>query len=138
VSRQSSSSLQPPLNHSIARRRSTSEKPSAATRPSEAWFRVIVVISDAAEVELEAIGDWIAEANPTRALSFVMELRRRCEALSDVPRGFPLVPRYQHLGIRRRPYGDYLIFYRILNDTVEILYVLHGACDYEPILFPNE
>jgi toxin ParE1/3/4 len=38
---------------------------------------MIVVISDAAEAELEAIGDWIAEANPTRALSFVMELRRR-------------------------------------------------------------
>jgi toxin ParE1/3/4 len=66
---------------------------------------MIVVISDAAEAELEAIGDWIAEANPTRALSFVMELRRRCEALSDVPRGFPLVPRYEHLGIRRRPHA---------------------------------
>jgi toxin ParE1/3/4 len=63
---------------------------------------MIVVISDAAEAELEAIGDWIAEANPTRALSFVMELRRRCEALSDVPKGFPLVPRYEHLGIRTR------------------------------------
>jgi toxin ParE1/3/4 len=99
---------------------------------------MIVVISDAAEAELEAIGDWIAEANPTRARSFVMELCRRCEALSDLPRGLPLVPRYEHLGIRRRPYGDYLIFYRVLNDTVEILHVLHGARDYEPILFPYE
>jgi toxin ParE1/3/4 len=67
-----------------------------------------------------------------------MELRRRCEALSDMPRCFPLVPRYKHLGIRRRPYGNYLIFYRVLNDTVEILHVLYGARDYEPILFPNE
>ena len=41
---------------------------------------MIVVISDTVEVELEAIGHWIAEANPTRALSFVLELRRRCEA----------------------------------------------------------
>ena len=88
--------------------------------------------------ELEAIGDWIGEANPTRALSFVTELRCRCEALSDMPTGFPLVPRYKHLGIRRRPYGDYLIFYRVLNDTTEILHVLHGARDYEPIPFPNE
>jgi toxin ParE1/3/4 len=99
---------------------------------------MIVVISDVAEAELEAIGDWIAEANPTRALSFAMELRHRCEALSDVPSGFPLVPRYERLGIRRRPYGDYLIFYRVLNDTVEVLHVLHGARDYEAILFPNE
>jgi toxin ParE1/3/4 len=78
---------------------------------------MIVVISDAAEAELKAVGDWIAEGNPTRALSFVRELRRRCEALGYA-RGFPLVPRYEHLGIRRRPYGDYLIFYRVLNDTV--------------------
>jgi len=35
---------------------------------------MIVVISNAAEVEPEAIGDWIAQWNPTRALSFVMEL----------------------------------------------------------------
>jgi toxin ParE1/3/4 len=67
---------------------------------------MIVVISDAAEADLKAIGDWIAEANPTRALSFAIELRRRCEALSDVPGGFP---RYEHLGIRPRPYRDYLI-----------------------------
>jgi toxin ParE1/3/4 len=39
---------------------------------------------------------------------------------------------------KNRPNNDYLIFYRILNDTVEILHVLHGARDYEPILFPNE
>jgi len=38
---------------------------------------MIVVISDTAEAELEAIGDWIAEANPTRALSFVMEMELR-------------------------------------------------------------
>jgi toxin ParE1/3/4 len=31
-----------------------------------------------------------------------------------------------------------LIFYRVLNDTVEVLHVLHGARDYEAILFPNE
>jgi toxin ParE1/3/4 len=55
-----------------------------------------------------------------------------------VPGGFPLVLRCEPFGIRERPYGDYLIFYRILNYTVTILHVLHGARDYEPILFPNE
>ena len=90
---------------------------------------MIVVISGAAEVELEAIGDRIAEVNPTRTLSFVMELRCRCEALSDTPRGFLLVPRYERLGIRWRLYGNYLIFYRVLNETVEVLHVLHGARD---------
>ncbi|HXW30803.1 MAG TPA: type II toxin-antitoxin system RelE/ParE family toxin [Xanthobacteraceae bacterium] len=87
---------------------------------------MIMVISDTAEAELKTIGDCIAEANPTRALSFVIELRRRREALPDTPRGFSLVPRYERLGIRRPPYGNYLIFYRVLNDTVEVLHLLVG------------
>ena len=36
------------------------------------------------------------------------------------------------------PHGNYLIFYRIADDTVEVLHVLHGARDYENILFPEE
>ena len=40
------------------------------------------------------------------------------------------------MAIRRRPAGDYLIFYRIEDDQIEVLHVLHGARDYEAILFP--
>ena len=43
---------------------------------------MIVVITEAAEADLEAIGDWIAADNPTRALTFLSELRERCESLS--------------------------------------------------------
>jgi plasmid stabilization system protein ParE len=99
---------------------------------------MIVVISDAAEADLEAIGDWIAERSPQRALTFILELRERCLGLADLPRGFPLVPRYEHHGVRRRPYGNYLIFYRVTDERVEVLHVLHGARDYEAILFPVE
>jgi len=31
-----------------------------------------------------------------------------------------------------------LIFYRIATDAIEILHILHGARDYEEILFPDE
>jgi toxin ParE1/3/4 len=54
-----------------------------------------------------------------------------------MPRAYPLVPRYEHLGVRRRSYRDYLIFYRIAGGRIEVLHVLHGARDYEPILFPE-
>jgi toxin ParE1/3/4 len=96
---------------------------------------MIVVISAEAEADLESIGDWIAKDNPTRAVTFVQELRRRCESLMDAPRGHARVPRYEHLGIRRRVYRDYLIFYRIVGDRIEVLHVLHGSRDYGPILF---
>jgi toxin ParE1/3/4 len=98
---------------------------------------MIVVITGAAEADLQSIGDWIAEDNPTRALTFVEELRRRCETLVDAPRGYALVPHLEHLGIRRKVYRDYLIFYRIIGTTIEVLHVLHGARDYESILFWN-
>jgi toxin ParE1/3/4 len=96
-----------------------------------------LILTSAAEAELEAIGDWIERDNPDRALTFIRELRRACETLVEMPRGYALVPRYEHTGIRRRVHSNYLIFYRIVPDAVEILHILHGARDYEPILFPD-
>lgn len=98
---------------------------------------MIVVLTKEARADLERIGDYIAIDNPVRADTFVWELTNRCLALADMPRAFPLVPRYEHTGVRRRPHGDYLIFYRVGADTVDILHVLNGAQNYEPILFPD-
>jgi toxin ParE1/3/4 len=97
-----------------------------------------LAFTDVAERELEAIGDYIALENPARAFSFVRELRKDCAQLTAMPERHPLLPRYQRSGIRRRIYGRYLIFYRVETDTVQILHILHGAMDYEAILFPEE
>ena len=133
---------------------------------------MIVVITDEAATDLEALGDWIALEqhqqkwepvlrpelrenkeierigepgfagcaldNPLRAITFVQTLRQTCLALADMPLAFPLVPRYASDGVRWRPYRDYLIFYRVTEEAVEILHVLHAAQDYERILSPNE
>jgi toxin ParE1/3/4 len=97
---------------------------------------VIVHISAEAEADLESIGDHIARDNPMRALTFVQELRAKCMDLSDTPDAFPLVPRYEDRGIRRRIHGNYLIFYRVRGDRLVVVHVLHGAMDYAAILFP--
>jgi plasmid stabilization system protein ParE len=97
---------------------------------------MLVTISAAAEADLENIGDWIGEESPERAFTFVQELRQRCQGLADLPEAFPLVPRHEHAGMRRRPYRDYLIFYRIGTEAIEIVRIIHGARDYETILFP--
>lgn len=93
-----------------------------------------VVISAAAKNDLIEIGDFIAIHNRERAKSFVNELLQKCEALGDMPRAFPLVPRYECYDVRRLVFRDYLIFYRV-GEMVEIARVLHGAQDYEPLLF---
>jgi toxin ParE1/3/4 len=99
---------------------------------------VKVVFTQSARSDLEQIGDYIAQDNPTRALSFVRELRTAALTLADTPRAFPIVPRYKSHGIRRRPFGNYLIFYRAKTDQLVILAILHGARDYEPLIFPDD
>lgn len=98
---------------------------------------MIVRLTQEAEDDLEAIGDRIAADDPRRAASFVAELRHDCEGLDPYPERFPLVPRYEAHGIRRRVHGKYLLFYRMAEEEVVVLHVLHGAMDYESLLFPG-
>lgn len=98
---------------------------------------MIVHLSAEAEYDLETIGDYIARDNAARALSFLQELRSKCSGLADMPERFPLVPRYEATGVRRRGHGDYLIFYRVEAEKVIILHILHGAQNYNTILFPS-
>jgi len=94
-------------------------------------------ITSAAEADLEEIADYIARDNPVRAMTFVRELYKRCFDITDMPEAWPVVPRYEHHGIRRRVHGRYLIFYRVGEDGIVILHVLNGAMDVEAILFPE-
>lgn len=96
-----------------------------------------VLLSAEAERDLEAIADYIAADNPQRAVTLLREMREQCLGLSEMPERFPLVPRYEAIGVRRRLHGQYLIFYRVAGDAVIILHVLHGAQDYEAVLFQS-
>lgn len=97
-----------------------------------------VVLTAEALGDLERIGDNIAQDNPARARSFVEELLEKTRGLGDLPERYPLVPRYEHFGIRRRVHGSYLIFYRIEAKRISVVHILHGARDYDALLFPEE
>lgn len=90
-----------------------------------------VQITTEAEDDLERIGDYIAQDNPRRALSFIAELRDKCIGLAEMYEAFPLVPRY---GLRRRVHGNYVIFYKVETDRIVVIHVLNGAMDYSAIL----
>lgn len=97
-----------------------------------------VIIAATAEADIEAIGDHIAQSNPTRALTFILELRDRCFGIAETPLGYAVVRKIGDNEIRRRVFGNYLIFYRVHFESLEIIRVLHGAMDYEQILFPEQ
>lgn len=98
---------------------------------------MIVEFTVAAEADLEQIGDCIARDNPIRALNFIRELARSCLELAHLPEAWPVVPRYEHHGIRRRVHGRYLISCRIIGDRITVLHILNGALDVDAILFPS-
>jgi toxin ParE1/3/4 len=98
---------------------------------------MIVFLTREAENDLRRIGDWIAQDYPRRAETFVDELLGACRKLAHSPLAFPLVFGHERTGVRRRSYRSYLIFYCIGDERVEVLHVIHGARDYETILFPD-
>lgn len=97
-----------------------------------------VILSREAIEDLVTIGERIFDFNPQRASSFIAELQAKCFQLGETPFAFARLVHRENQDIRRRPHGNYLIFYRVRESNVEILHVLHGAQDYQKILFPED
>ncbi|HJT23219.1 MAG TPA: type II toxin-antitoxin system RelE/ParE family toxin [bacterium] len=89
-----------------------------------------------AQNDLMAIVDWIAKDSPNRAVSFVATLDKRVGALSAHPQ-MGRVPRNEQLrkiGYHLLIIEDFLVFYVIRGQVVEIHRVVHGSRRYEDIL----
>ena len=82
--------------------------------------------SPLAELDIEEIGDYIARDNPSRAVSFIREIRERVAIIRAAPLAAPL---RQELGegIGMVPVGRYLIFYVVHPETIRVERILHGA-----------
>eukprot|EP01032_Pedospumella_encystans_P034636 gene34636-39161_t len=61
--------------------------------------------------DLEEIGDYIAQANPIRAGSFVAELRAHCQKICFNPAGYRQRPELSD-NLRSCAHGNYVIFSR--------------------------
>ncbi len=84
--------------------------------------------SPLAQIDLETIGDYIAEDSPANALRFVEGLRTQCEKISRAPSGYVARPEFAD-GLRSCAYGRYIIFFRLTTDGVRIVRILHSAMD---------
>lgn len=93
-----------------------------------------VVLSTRARHDLEGIRNYIEKDNPARAISFVGELRDTVKRLADMPRTFPLVPRYEQHGIRRRPHKGYGILYSVEPDRIFVHRIIGPGQDHDAAL----
>lgn len=80
-----------------------------------------------AQADLEAIGEYIAQDNPNRAVSFIRELRDHCDAIAEAPKAYAV--RTDLRDLRCCPHGNYLILFRIKKDEIQIVRVIHAAQD---------
>ena len=92
--------------------------------------RLKLVISDEAVADLIDLWTHIAEDSPERADQLVDQIREKCATLGENPRmgreRTELLP-----GIRSFPSGRYLIFYRIVEETLQVVRVLSGYRDLD-------
>src|SRR6476620_11161140 len=86
----------------------------------------VVWLRSAAE-ELDGIAAYIAKDSPSYAASVVQKILSVAEDLSKFPRMGPRVPEWDSDELRQRIVYRYRLIYRIRDERVEILAVIHGA-----------
>ncbi len=92
--------------------------------------------SPKARLDLLEIGDRIEEDNPARSETFVTELRAKANNIAAFPYAHP--PRNDlQAGLRMAVHGHYLILFRVTEMEIELMHVVHGACDLRA-LFGND
>ncbi len=74
------------------------------------------------------IGDFIAQDNPGRALSFLAEIEARMRQAAETPESFPARDDVRE-GLRSARHGRYLIFFLDTGVEVQVVRVLHSARD---------
>ena len=87
-----------------------------------------LVILPAARADLMEIGDFIAQDNPGRALSFLAEIEARMRQAAERPESFPARDDVRE-GLRSARHGRYLIFFLDAGAEVQVVRVLHSARD---------
>ena len=77
--------------------------------------------------ELRAIHDYIAQNSARYAQGLVDRITRKTQNLARFPQVWAEVPEYEDGSIRELLEHPYRIIYRVREDRVQILSVVHGA-----------
>jgi plasmid stabilization system protein ParE len=87
-----------------------------------------VELSGFVEGDLDAIADYIAQDNPTRAVSFLREIGAQIHAVGRNPLLYQLRPEIGE-GARMAIVGRYVILFRTMAEVVRIERVVYGGRD---------
>ena len=96
-----------------------------------ATFRV--AINTSAEADIADLWDYIAQDDPLAATAFIAALEEQISHLERFPERCPRIPENTYLGtdLRHLLYGPYRTIFRLGEERVIILRVIHGARLFE-------
>ena len=99
-----------------------------------------VLLLENARDDLAAIGDYIERASGSRRIAarFVRELNNYCRYMGSLPGTLGRARPDLHSDIRAAPYKNYMIFFRYVGDTVEIVNVIEGHRDIKALFRKGE
>lgn len=99
----------------------------------------VIIKRPCARTDLIEIWDYIADDSEARADAFIDTIDRKIRALAEQP-NMGRARDELETGLRSFPVGRYVIFYLPIPEGVDIVRVLHGARDLEPIriILPDE
>ena len=95
-------------------------------------YRVLYTVQ--AEQDLQQIVEHIAEANLTAAVRWLDETEVLFGLLASQPAlGEPVATR-RFGEVRRHSTGNYVDYYRVVDDSLQVLRVLHAARDQDSLV----
>jgi toxin ParE1/3/4 len=90
----------------------------------------LIVRSPRAEQDISEIFDWIADSSPANAERYVERIVSTLCLLADMPlMGSLRLPSFP--AVLSFPVGNHLVFYRPIENGIEVIRILHGARDWE-------
>jgi toxin ParE1/3/4 len=97
-----------------------------------------VRLSARAERDLQSIFEYLSGDSPGAADRILNRLGGAALELGDRAKLYPLLPRHEDTGFRRRVVGSYNLYYIIEDGTVEVVAILHSARNADRLLFPED
>ncbi len=91
-----------------------------------------VIWSNIATKDLENIVEYIYQDSPTYALAFYSEVKSKAKILIGFPLRGRVVPELQDPNIREIFVHRYRLIYKIEEDNISIVTIVHGAREFKP------
>jgi toxin ParE1/3/4 len=88
-----------------------------------------IVVSPAAESDLNDILDYIARDKPDAAVRWVARIRNTFESIATNPEIGERRPEFKSGEFRSSLVGNYVIFYRPIREGIEVARVVRGERD---------